>query len=287
MARKHDLGWVTNRKEVAVRVAAVVCVIMAMALDGSPAALFRKQYPEYAKQVKEDHSAFCQRHYNNFIAKGTVADKKRSGRPPKVPPFVAKQASAILKAGRIVERYTSANATEPVEYHVWYSSIASACKHNQTLDYLCKLYDVAPKKLLKAMQKADPNLVRRTLDVKMWLSESKKKARKAAAERLAERYRQDPGMLDRVYFIDECKIWLSNVAKGKVKVYCDAHDDKVHAVLPCKWMAKDKDVKLHFLCAVNPVHGPVFIKMTSGTTDNIDMAGNLNAPYHVSTAARV
>ena len=72
-----------------------------------------------------------------------------------------------------------------------------------------------------------------------------------------------------------------------MKVYCDAHDERVHAVLPCKWMAKGRDVKLHFLCAVNPVHGPVLIKMTSGTTDNIDQAGNLNAPYHVSTAANV
>jgi hypothetical protein len=137
------------------------------------------------------------------------------------------------------------------------------------------------------MQKADPNLVYRTLDVKMWLSEEQKKARKAAAQRLAEKYSQDPGMLDRVYFVDECKIWLSNIAKGKVKVYCDAHDERVHAVLPCKWMARDRDVKLHFLCAVNPVHGAVYIKMTSGTTDNIDMAGNLNAPYHVSTTTRV
>jgi hypothetical protein len=68
-------------------------------------------------------------------------------------------------------------------------------------------------------------------------------------------------------------------------VYCDAHDQNVHAVLPCKWMRKGKDeqkVKLHFVCAVNAVHGPIYCKFVTGTTDNKDHAGNLNAPYMVS-----
>jgi hypothetical protein len=92
-------------------------------------------------------------------------------------------------------------------------------------------------------------------------------------------------MLSRVYFIDECKIWMSLLAAGSIKVYSNAHDEDVHAVLPCKWMRNHKpspDVKLHFVAAVNPVHGAMFLRFTTGTTDNKDAAGNLNAPYYVS-----
>jgi hypothetical protein len=119
------------------------------------------------------------------------------------------------------------------------------------------------------------------------LTAEQKLKRKSAAEKLWQMFQRDPDMLSRIYFIDECKIWMSTLAKGPVKVYCDAHDENVTAVLPCKWMRKHQDVKLHFVCAVNPVHGAVYCKFTTGTTDNMDHVGNLNAPYYVSVCYSV
>jgi hypothetical protein len=107
------------------------------------------------------------------------------------------------------------------------------------------------------MKNADPNLVRRRIDVKLDLTAEQKVKRKTAAEKLWQMFQRDPDMLSRIYFIDECKIWMSSLAKGPVKVYCDAHDENVTAVLPCKWMRKYQDVKLHSVCAVDPVHGAV------------------------------
>jgi hypothetical protein len=232
--------------------------------------------------VADDHGRFCKRHYNNFIRTGTVRDSKRPGRPPKLPKGIALQASSLFKAGTLVKAYPHADAKKMVDVHVWWTSVDVACEESKALGDICRLYTITPKQLLKYMKSADPNLVRRRIDVKLDLTAEQKQKRKAAGEKLWQMFQRDPGMLSRIYFIDECKIWMSKLAAGTVKVYCDAHDENVHSVLPCKWMRKYKDVKLHFVCAVNPVHGAVYCKFTTGTTDNGDHVGNINAPYYVS-----
>jgi hypothetical protein len=83
--RKHPSDWVSSRKSVEVRVAAVVCVIIALATGKSVTTTFKDLYPTYAQQVKMDKKEFCETRYNNFMKTGTVSDQKRSGRPPKLP----------------------------------------------------------------------------------------------------------------------------------------------------------------------------------------------------------
>lgn len=288
MVRKHPLGWESNRKSVGARVAAVVAVLTVLAIAGSPkgaAGYYRIHYPKYAAQVKQDLNSFCMTHYNNFKQYGTVATRKHKGRPPKVPDDVALKASETFKAGKVIKAYPSAEAKKKVDVHVWWTSIKVACQENDYLGGLCVKYNIRPKQLLKRMKAVDPNLVRRRIDVKMDLTDQQKAKRKAAAKRLYKLFQDEPDVLSRIYFVDECKIWMSNLAGGAIKVYCDAHDANVHAVLPCKWMRKGQDnkpVKLHFVCAVNAVHGAVYCKFTTGTTDNIDHVGNPNAPYYVS-----
>jgi hypothetical protein len=60
--RKHPSGWMTKRKSTDMRVAAVVCMILALASGGCAATNFVDMYPDYAAQVKEDHGRFCKRH---------------------------------------------------------------------------------------------------------------------------------------------------------------------------------------------------------------------------------
>lgn len=285
MVRKHPLGWKSNRATMEMKVAAVVCMITATALEGSVAGIYRNEYPDYVAEIHSDLTRFCIRHHSNFLKYGTVATRKHKGRPPKVPDDVALKASIIFKAGKVVEAYPYADAERKTEVHVWWTSIKVACRECSDLQDLCTKYDITPKQLLKRMRAVDPKLVRRRVDVKMDLTAEQKARRKAAAEKLYKMFQHDPDMLHRIYFIDECKIWMSDLAAGAVKVYCDAHDANVHAVLPCKWMRKSKDnkpVKLHFVCAVNPVHGAVYCKFTTGTTDNLDHVGNPNTPYYVS-----
>ncbi len=283
--RKHPSDWKSKRKSTDIRVAAVLCMILAIHNGGCAATNFVDMYPDYAAQVNEDHGRFCKRHYDNFTMYGSVADRKHGGRQPKISKDVALHASNIFKAGTVVKAYPHADAQRMVDVHVWWTSIELACQQCQALQDLCTMYNITAKQLLKYMKEADPNLVRRRIDIKKDLTQDQKKKRKSAAEKLWQMFQRDPDMLSRIYFIDECKIWMSTLASKSVKVYCDAHDEDVRAVLPCKWYRKQKpcpDVKLTFVAAVNPVHGAVFLRFTTGTTDNRDAAGNLNAPYYVS-----
>lgn len=113
--RKHPSDWVSSRKPVEVRVAAVVCVIIALATGNAVSTTFKDLYPTYAKQVKMDKTEFCHTHYNNFMKTGTVSDKKRSGRPPKLPHSVALEASKIFKAGTTIKAYPKADAKRMVD----------------------------------------------------------------------------------------------------------------------------------------------------------------------------
>jgi hypothetical protein len=66
------------------------------------------------------------------------------------------------------------------------------------------------------MKDADPNLVRRRIDVKLDLTAEQKAKRKHAPEKLWQMFQGEPDMLSRVYFIDECKIWMSSLAAGSI-----------------------------------------------------------------------
>jgi hypothetical protein len=99
------------------RVAAVVCVIMALTTADekfTPAYYYREQYPDYAKEVHGDLNRFCKLHHKNFTANGTVATPKHGGRPSNVPHAVAFHASTIFKAGKVVKAYPSADSKRKV-----------------------------------------------------------------------------------------------------------------------------------------------------------------------------
>ena len=125
MVRKPPSGWKSNRSTTAMRVAAVVCVIMALTTADekfTPAYYYREQYPDYAKEVHGDLNRFCKLHHKNFTANGTVATPKHGGRPSNVPHAVAFHASTIFKAGKVVKAYPSADSKyrQPACAPTWY-----------------------------------------------------------------------------------------------------------------------------------------------------------------------
>jgi hypothetical protein len=76
--RKHPSERQSKRKSIDIRVAAVLCMILAINNVGCAAINFVDMYPDYAAQVKEDHGRFCKRHYDNSTMYGSVADQKLS-----------------------------------------------------------------------------------------------------------------------------------------------------------------------------------------------------------------
>lgn len=77
----------------------------------------------------------------------------------------------------------------------------------------------------------------------------------------------DPSFLKRVYFIDECSIWIDSTISKGVKVYTDAHDKGFHHVIHCDKLHSNKKIKVRFIAVVNAVHGTVYLEFTTGTKD--------------------
>jgi hypothetical protein len=105
-SKKTKTQGSTQRKPVWVKVWAVIASAACLNFAtgevywGQVAVKFRNTAGHGAqKQVHEDHTTFCQRHFNNFFNNGTVEDAHRSGRPPDISQEDALQAAAILKGG--------------------------------------------------------------------------------------------------------------------------------------------------------------------------------------------
>jgi hypothetical protein len=79
-----------------------------------------------------------------------------------------------------------------VDVHIWWTSIDVACQQSQALRDLCTAYDITCKQLLHYMKDADPNLVRRRIDVKLDLTAEQKAKRKHAAEKLWQMFKVNP-----------------------------------------------------------------------------------------------
>ena len=283
MPRTYAPGHVSTRKPMVERAAAALCCVIAMTLAVAPGPVWRSTYPEYAATLHEDAGKFCRRNYNKLISTGSVMDIKHAGHPPDIPDSIAMLASTMFKQGYYRKRYISvaSNRTELVRQ--WWTSIKMACRECQALRNICEFYNCSPHKVLRAMKRVDPRLKYRLVDIKMHLSAKQRRARITAANRLISKFEADTTFLQRVYWIDECAIWLSDLVEGGTKVWCDAHDKNVHEVIPCKWLVDGQDVKLHFICAVNWVEGPMYIEMTTGTTKPVHRdTFFLLAPYHVS-----
>jgi hypothetical protein len=116
------------------------------------------------------------------------------------------------------------------------------------------------------MHQVDPLLVTRRRDFKRALTEQQRAERMAAAKRNLQRLAAEgDDFLERIAWIDEFAIWM--VPKDtKERVYCDAHDEGVHMVVPMQSVKKADKVKLHILLAVNFRLGAFYMEYTTGTT---------------------
>ena len=236
MPRTYAPGHVSTRKPMVERAAAALCCVIAMTLAVAPGPVWRSTYPEYAATLHEDAGKFCRRNYNKLISTGSVMDIKHAGHPPDIPDSIAMLASTMFKQGYYRKRYISVASNRTQLVRQWWTSIKMACRECQALRNICEFYNCSPHKLLRAMKRVDPRLKYRLVDIKMHLSAKQRRARITVANRLISTFKLDPTFLQRVYWIDECAIWLSDLVEGGTKVWCDAHDKNVHEVIPCKWL---------------------------------------------------
>lgn len=230
----------------------------------------------------KDVRRFIQRWGERFLEEGTIENKAHHPDTHKVPNDDAKLAAQALKGGYIGWRKPCTPGAEAQMVHMFWTSINRACKENPILSSIIEKYNVSPAHLLKRMHEVDPGLKYRKLDYKMDLTPQQKHERQRVAAQLLDNVHTDPSFLNRVVWIDEASVWLVSKKMTDIRVYADAHDDRVKQVIHVDGLKPGTKIKVRCLCAVNALTGPLFIEFMTGTTDVQRVWLNQNKVYLVS-----
>lgn len=282
------------RKPMSVRQMAVIVAIVAAVLHLPRLKLWNAipdedGWAEAKAQVGSRPNRFIKFYFDRFIEEGNLEYHHPEHTSEAITKQDALNAAVFLKTGYWIP--VAGRGPAVTRYvHRWYPSVAKACKKCAELRAIRDKYGLTNKQLLYWMKKYDPELTRRRIYCKYGFDDKQMEARMVRARSLLLRANIDPTFLDRCYFIDECTIWLDNEVKKGMKVYCDAHDQDVHSVLHYEKLQEDKAIKVHFIAAVNAVHGCVYLEFTTGTTDiqrhhNQKPNNPAHGPYKVSAAA--
>lgn len=201
-----------------------------------------------------------------FERTGSVHDAPRSGRPPALTAAKALAAAELFKAGYEVYR-TYRRGAPPITERRYYTSIEDALRREPRLERIRAKANVSARVLLRAMRGADPQLIRRRLDIKGPLSQAQRQERQRKAAEWLEAYKRGGAeWLRRLVFLDEATIYLADAKEHKLSVWCDAYDDNATGVGIFGNLGAFDLVKLRFYVAVSPVCGPLMLYPTTGST---------------------
>lgn len=237
-----------------------------------------------AQQVRAPKK-YIQRNFQKFLQTGSVMDRPRSGRPKKVPYRVAVQAAKLLKEGYTIQYYHNNTDAEPQTVRKYYTSIKQACTACPELAQICKKYKITPARLLRRLHEVDKSLVQMKLHYKQELTQETMDARmEFAADQLRRMNHPQTGKkyLGGICYMDEASVVIASGKDPGVKVWASLHDQNVQQVLHIPTLAEGTYVKIHFVVVVNPILGPVFIEMTTGTTNIVRQENPRKEPYKVS-----
>ena len=217
-------------------------------------------------------SNFIRNNAKKFLKYGIVLDrfvKRAHSKPPIVPDDVARKAAALVKEGYKTEVEVPLPGplvgTEKIQLQLFYGSITEAVEREPQLAAILKKYDVNSHQLLQRMCAVDPSMARRVVHFKMAHTYQQRYARQQQAAANLQAAAADPNWLRRIVWVDECCIWLVQGSQISKKVWAAAHDERVHAVIPCPLLGSTKPVKVRVIAAVNYHLGAFFMEFTTGT----------------------
>ena len=214
-----------------------------------------------------DLQDFIQRNFDKFLTTGSVQDLPRAHRNLKVPDADVLRCATAFKEGYTREAAIDADGEVAGVRHYFYTSMADACEQCETLRSVMRKYDCSAKYLLKRMKQLDKNLKRVRLDYKIRLTEKQIRSRQTAAAKMLSQHNKDPEYLQHVCWVDEWHMWCT-ARDANLKVWADAHDARVHEVLPTPQLkSTEKPICIRCVAVVNAILGPIHMEFTTGTTD--------------------
>lgn len=257
------------------RVAALVAYYSCAGIMWLAQIVFFRYVPEDAAGQFSNAGQFIRDVVNKWEKFTTVLDRygeRKPSRPKLVSDEIIKECATAFKSGytkRVFVRQPGpdGDTCEFHEVHRYYTSINEACCDDPVLSSVIDQYAVTPQYLLERMHQMDPNLCKRVVEFKYLLSPEQQASRQQIAALLLKQWRLDQKLLLTVWWIDETSLWIIRSDSPKQKVWADAHDKGVRAVLSSPHVRSQNEIKVHCMGAVNAMFGAGFFEFTTGTTD--------------------
>jgi hypothetical protein len=202
-----------------------------------------------------------------LMGTGTPGYKRHVARAPVAPRAQLPRALELFKAGCEVA-VAQSEGQPPVMVHRFYSGMGDALAHCPELEGIMEELQTDPGALLRSLLRLDKGLIRVRVDFKQDLTTTQKDERMACAREALQRINADPSFLDSMIWVDESRLWVSEVTDKTTHYYCDKEDPQAHAVHEVPGMGSPK-LCLHFYLAVNAQHGVILVQFTTGTTPPI------------------
>lgn len=226
------------------------------------------------KSLGDHWKSFLESVWEHWYDLGTLEDLHRSGRPTNIPKEVAREAAALVKEGEWV---TVVKRGASIKKKVYYTSINHAVSKLERLQQIMQQYNIDCRGLLHAMHKHDPDLTQRSIYFKYEFPPELLQARVMSTAELLRNLPPEGAerrmWLDRLIWIDEGGIMLSDYAKKSIKVWCSKHDFNRDDVVHLPHVKDQDDCKVHFILAVTShpsftrKNGLVYWEYTTGTTN--------------------
>ena len=192
---------------------------------------------------------FILRWGKEFSIRKSLSDRKRSGRPRKL------DAASVSRAAKVFTQGHPHNGGS-----LPFTSINEAVEQSSELKEIVSTHAMSPRTLLRNMQKARPDLVKRTEDLKPPMDSRLKQLRMSACDKLLDHGDQ---YFKRIFWLDAKTMHI--VPKAK-KVWIESR-----APIPVRSdprlprSGRDRRT-LHFYAMVNWCVGPVAIRFVTGTS---------------------
>lgn len=215
--------------------------------DSKAALPIFRQHPS-AQSCKRP-GRFLQRWGKGFSIRKSLRDQKRSGRPRKLTSDTVSRAVKLFTQGDPQDQDRSP-----------FSSINEAIERTSELRDIVSTHAMSPRTLLRNMQAAQPDLVKRTEDLKPPMTSRLKQLRMDACDKLLQHSDQ---YFRRIFWLDAKTMHI--VPKAR-KVWVESG-----APLPVRTDSRlprsGRDRRtLHFYAMVNWCVGPVAIRFVTGTS---------------------
>lgn len=224
----------------------------------------RKAFKGMQWQKPANLKPVCERWWNRLRTTGSVKSAPRGRSRRKLTDAAAREAAALVKAGRVVTVTRQGGPT--YQQRLFFGSIADALRHLPRLVAILEAAGVSAEHLLRRMHDVDPELKWGPLDAKPRLSPQNIAERREYARHMLHKHARDPTFVQRVLFIDEFKPMLLGGGAQDIKAWYDAHSDGCRPVIPGVGMAGSPPVRVCAYVCVSGDLGLVDFQYTSGTT---------------------